>query len=83
MRTLEPIRVVELFPLERAALLDLLGSLDPLDWERETACPGWAAVSSGERTTLSNGLRLLVNDGGGDDGPVSIDYAGESGDLAG
>ncbi len=42
MRTLEPIRVVELFPLERAALLDLLGSLDPLDWERETACPGWA-----------------------------------------
>lgn len=41
------------------------------------------AVSSGERTTLSNGLRLLVNDGGSGDGPVSIDYAGESGDLAG
>jgi len=31
------------------------------------------AVSSGKRTTLSNGLRLLVNDGGGEDGPVSAD----------
>jgi uncharacterized protein (TIGR03083 family) len=37
-----PILVVELFPIERAALLDLLQSLDPPAWERETVCPGWA-----------------------------------------
>jgi uncharacterized protein (TIGR03083 family) len=38
----EPILVVDLFPIERAALLDLLHSLDPSAWERETVCPGWA-----------------------------------------
>jgi uncharacterized protein (TIGR03083 family) len=42
MRTSEPILVVGLFPLERAALLDLLESLDPPAWERETVCTGWA-----------------------------------------
>ena len=42
MRTPEPILVVDLFPLERAALLDLLDSLEAGAWERETACPGWA-----------------------------------------
>ncbi|MEU3167924.1 maleylpyruvate isomerase family mycothiol-dependent enzyme [Streptosporangium sp. NPDC006930] len=30
-----------LFSRERRALLDLLGSLDPQDWERPTVCPGW------------------------------------------
>jgi uncharacterized protein (TIGR03083 family) len=30
-----------LFPLERRALLDLLGDLDPEDWARPTVCPGW------------------------------------------
>jgi uncharacterized protein (TIGR03083 family) len=42
MRTPEPILVVDLFPLERAALLDLLGALQAGAWERETACAGWA-----------------------------------------
>jgi hypothetical protein len=42
MRTLEPILVVDLFPLERAALLKLLGSLDQPTWERDTVCAGWA-----------------------------------------
>jgi uncharacterized protein (TIGR03083 family) len=42
MRTPEPILVVDLFPLERAALLDLLGSLGAGAWERETVCAGWA-----------------------------------------
>ena len=40
--TPKPVLVVDLFPLERAALLDLLGSLDPAAWQRETACPGWS-----------------------------------------
>ena len=42
MQTPEPILVVDLFPLERAALLDLLESLDAAAWERETVCTGWA-----------------------------------------
>jgi uncharacterized protein (TIGR03083 family) len=42
MRTPEPILVVDLFPTERAALLDLLGSLEPGAWARETVCAGWA-----------------------------------------
>ena len=42
LQTPEPILVVELFPIERAALLDLLRSLDPPAWERETVCPRWA-----------------------------------------
>ena len=42
MRTPEPILVVDLFPIERAALLHLLGSLEPDAWTRETVCPGWA-----------------------------------------
>ena len=42
MRPLDPILVVHLFPEERAALLDLLSSLTPADWERPTVCPGWS-----------------------------------------
>src|SRR5664279_3190370 len=42
----------------------------------------WLAVSKDECITLSNGRSLLVSDGGGGDGPVSVDGAGESGDLA-
>ena len=30
-----------LFPVERAALLDLLAGLGPVEWERPTVCPGW------------------------------------------
>jgi uncharacterized protein (TIGR03083 family) len=34
--------VVDLFPLERAALLELLHSLDARAWGSATVCPGWA-----------------------------------------
>jgi len=44
--------------------------------------PRWGAVSSGERTTSLNRLRMLVIEGGGGDGPVGVNGAGESGDLA-
>lgn len=30
-----------LFPVERQEMLALLGSLSPMDWSRETVCPGW------------------------------------------
>ncbi len=36
-----PVLVVDLFPAERAALLELLTSLAPEDWQRATVCAGW------------------------------------------
>jgi uncharacterized protein (TIGR03083 family) len=37
-----PVDVVDLLPHERAALVDLLASLTPEEWERETECPAWS-----------------------------------------
>jgi uncharacterized protein (TIGR03083 family) len=37
----EPVRVVELFPEERDALLDLLRGLSPDEWNLPTVCEGW------------------------------------------
>lgn len=37
-----PIDARALFPVERAALLELLAGLEPADWARATVCPGWA-----------------------------------------
>jgi uncharacterized protein (TIGR03083 family) len=39
---LSPIDVVELFPEERAALLAVLESLTPEEWQLPTVCPGWS-----------------------------------------
>lgn len=36
-----PVDVRPLFPRERFALLELLGSLDRSDWAKPTICPGW------------------------------------------
>ena len=33
-----------LFGVERKRLLDLLTSLEPTDWFRETPCPGWSVL---------------------------------------
>ncbi len=41
MQTLEPVLVVDLFPLERRALLHLLAQLDEEEWQRPTVCAGW------------------------------------------
>lgn len=38
----QPLDVVHLFPEERALLLELLSSLAPKDWDRETECPAWS-----------------------------------------
>ena len=38
----EPILVVDLFPEERADLLDLLGHLSVEEWTKPTACTGWS-----------------------------------------
>ena len=42
MKPLEPVLVTHLFPDERAALLDVLRSLDAQQWERPTVCAGWS-----------------------------------------
>jgi uncharacterized protein (TIGR03083 family) len=39
---LEPFDLRPLFPIERAALLELLRSLDPDEWQAPTICPGWS-----------------------------------------
>ncbi len=38
---LAPVKTVDLFPPMRAALLDLLRSLDKNDWQQPTICKGW------------------------------------------
>ncbi len=42
MKPLPPVDAVPLFPKERAALLDLLSSLDADAWTNATPCPGWS-----------------------------------------
>jgi uncharacterized protein (TIGR03083 family) len=41
MSELEPVLVVDLFPLERQSLLQLLAQLSEDDWQRPTVCIGW------------------------------------------
>jgi uncharacterized protein (TIGR03083 family) len=36
--------ISHLFGIERKRLLDLLTSLEPTDWLRETPCPGWSVL---------------------------------------
>jgi uncharacterized protein (TIGR03083 family) len=47
MQPPEPVLVVDLFPREREALLDVLRSLTADDWERPTVCPGWSVHDIG------------------------------------
>ena len=42
LRPPEPIVVLNLFPAERARLLELLASLDADDWNLPTVCEGWS-----------------------------------------
>lgn len=42
MQAPAPVLVTDLFPAERQALLDLLTSLTPLQWDARTACDGWS-----------------------------------------
>ena len=41
MRALEPVLVIDLFPLERQRLLQLLGQLREEEWHKPTICAGW------------------------------------------
>lgn len=42
MKVPEPVQVIDLFPLERAALLELLAGLTPDEWATPTVCQGWS-----------------------------------------
>jgi uncharacterized protein (TIGR03083 family) len=42
VKPLEPVLTLRLFPEERAALLDLLSSLRPNQWNAPTVCAGWS-----------------------------------------
>ena len=42
MKPLEPVLVIDLFPGERAQLLQLLAHLSEEEWNRPTVCPGWS-----------------------------------------
>ena len=42
-RELAPVLALDLFPEERAALLELLSGLTDDEWGRPTVCPGWSA----------------------------------------
>ncbi|MFC7647320.1 maleylpyruvate isomerase family mycothiol-dependent enzyme [Streptosporangium lutulentum] len=61
-----------LFPRERRALLDLLGSLDEKDWARPTVCPGWD-VRDIVGHVLNDYLRRLSGSRDGHDGAVFAD----------
>jgi uncharacterized protein (TIGR03083 family) len=71
MIPLEPLDVRDLFPGERAALLDLLAGLDAAQWAAPTVCPGWSVKDVA--------LHLLADDLGrlswGRDGFASPSFA--------
>ncbi len=41
MSLLEPVLVIDLFPLERQSLLQLLAQLSEEEWYQPTVCAGW------------------------------------------
>ena len=41
MSSLEPVFVVDLFPIERQTLLRLLAQLSEEEWQQPTICAGW------------------------------------------
>jgi uncharacterized protein (TIGR03083 family) len=62
-----------LFAQERAALLELLGSLDLTDWSRPTICPGWD-VHDVVGHLLNDYLRRLSGSRDGFTGPVFANH---------
>jgi len=64
--------VRELFPVERREMLELLGSLSPVDWSRKTVCPGWD-VHDVVGHVLNDYLRRLSGSRDGFPGAVFTD----------
>jgi len=47
MQPVQPIMVIDLFPLERRQLLKLFSELEAEEWEKPTICPGWSVKDIG------------------------------------
>jgi len=75
MKLIDPVLVVDLFPAERDALLDLLSGLSDDEWGRPTVCEGWSAKDAA--------LHLLGDDIGrlsrGRDGYVGVAFVPKEG----
>lgn len=69
MDRFEPTDLRQLFPLERAALLDLLRSLSPDEWQAPTVCPGWS-VHQVVLHLLNGDLRFIADRRDGYQSPV-------------
>lgn len=54
MRPPRPVQVLDLFPKERAALLDMLRGLTPEQWAAPTVCPGWSAKDIAQHLLADN-----------------------------
>lgn len=74
---MEPVDVIDLFPGERAALLELLSALTEAEWTAGTACPDWSVKDVA--------LHLLGDDvgrlSGGRDGFANPTFGGDDLDL--
>jgi len=72
MQPVEPINVIEMFPVEANHLLGLLAGLSSEEWARATVCPGWS-VKDIVQHLLADDLSILS---GGRDGYRSADSDG-------
>lgn len=70
-----PLDVRPFFPVERAALVELLSGLDSTDWSRATGCPGWS-VRDVAAHVLHDQIRRLS--AGRDGHPGGVFGAGET-----
>ena len=59
MKPLSPIETAHLFPVLHQKLIDLLKSLSPDDWHRETICAGWS-VKDVASHVLDTSLRTIT-----------------------
>ena len=70
-----------LFGVERARLSELLGTLEPGDWQRPSPCPGWTVLGLCCHL-LGDDLGLLSRQRDGYHGTASPDGLGEAGFVA-
>ncbi len=71
-----------LFGMERARLNELLGTLEPGDWQRPSPCPGWTVLGLCCHL-LGDDLGLLSRQRDGYHGTPSPDGLGEAGSWPG
>lgn len=73
-----PYDAVALLTLELRRLLDVLGSLDEVDWERPTRCPGWTVLDIASHL-LGDDLGYIAGHRDGHRGAPSPTFDDEAG----